>query len=80
MLLSRCALPKRGRRLVLQEEIMVLQLSAAPSLFLRLVRCFNVAALVALSSFYFGMYCLAPPAAGPLVLVPQPAAAGATHP
>jgi hypothetical protein len=40
------------------------------SLVLGLVRCFNTAAFVALSAFYFGMFCLGKPVIGQVELVP----------
>lgn len=60
---------------------MAMQLSTAPSLFLSVVQCFNAAAFVALSFFYFAMFCIDSPTVGPLVLVPQQAlAVGVCHP
>lgn len=48
------------------------------SLVLGLIRCFNTAAFVALSAFYFGMFCLGQPALDQVELVPLAHAAAAT--
>lgn len=48
------------------------------SLVLGLIRCFNAAAFVALSAFYFGMFCLGKPAIDQVDLVPL-AHAAAPH-
>ncbi len=48
------------------------------SLVLGLIRCFHTAAFVALSAFYFGMFCLGKPAIDQVELVPL-AHAAAPH-